>query len=213
MINLHKLIKNAKETDPDALLFYACIHNAALKAIGEVEGALLEIGTCDGGSAGFLLAAMSRGAPDRHLVTVDPWGGKPYEGSNLYTNVNQMFAQKELADLSYEHCLKWTHYKMESLEFFEHVQPLGMWYDGEKADNLWAFVLLDGEHNQETVLKELDAVCKFVSHGGTIIIDNSNQENGLENAITDWAKRNDAGHEVHKFSENIGGNAVQISIR
>lgn len=163
-------------------------------------GNVLEIGTAGGGSA---LALLELVPVDWHfLVTVDPWGTRPYATSSACYGENfQRGALCTIGKWAYDLGKNWHHFKMESLEFFEHVAPLGCWYGGEHRDYRFDTVFLDGEHMVPIVLQELDGLVTFknddfarLKSNGVIFVDNANHEQGkgigMEQALQMWADEN-----------------------
>ena len=153
-------------------------------------GNVLEIGTAGGGSALALLELV----PDSEhfLVTVDPWGIRPYATSGARYGENfQRGALCTLGRWAYDLGKNWHHFKMESLEFFEHVAPLGCWYGGQKREYRFSTVFLDGEHMIPVVMEELDHCHLRLEPGGVIYVDNANHEQGkgigMEQALQAWA--------------------------
>ena len=165
-------------------------------------GNVLEGGTAGGGSA---LALLELVPVDWHfLVTVDPWGTRPYATSSARYGENfQRGALCTIGNWAYDLGKNWHHFKMESLEFFEHVAPLGCWYGGEHRDYRFDTVFLDGEHMVETVIQELwflrgksqiFPLEPCLNPNAVIFVDNANHEQGkgigMEQALQMWADEN-----------------------
>lgn len=145
-----------------------------------LPGNILEIGTMWGGSAIEFMKVLEKG----FLVTVDPYGSKPYS-LPLYNNYDfsdgmQRECMKLLSETSSSLSKDWHHFKMTSLQFLRYVQPLRCWYNGEEEKYEWQTVFLDGEHVDKVVEQELQLVYPHVLKGGIIIIDDVHfvQENG-----------------------------------
>lgn len=143
-------------------------------------GNILEIGTMWGGSAYEFMKVLEKG----FLVTVDPYGSKPY---SLPSNNNYDFSDgmqreciKSLSEAAVFLSKDWHHFKMTSLQFLQYVQPLRCWYKGEEEKYQWQTVFLDGEHVDKIVKMELQLVYPHVLKGGIIIIDDMHfkQEDG-----------------------------------
>lgn len=164
-------------------------------------GNVLEIG-CAGGGSALALMALVRDA-DHFIVTVDPWGNRPYATSGARYGDN--FERGALATLGHwanQAHVNWHHFKMESLAFLGKIQPLGCWYGGVFRDYKWDTVFLDGEHLAPIVLEELRLVLPNLKAGGVIFVDNANHaqktspggvhsagtnDNSMENALLGWA--------------------------
>lgn len=184
---------------------YRAVYAAALDALTRVSGNLLEIGTHCGGSAYVMMQAM-HDAPDarqpRMLVTVDPWGLKPYPNSaSKYGDMDQRAALINLSAASDEFGALWHHCKCTAQEFFERIQPHPVWYSGAQRHHEWAFVMLDGEHSCESILRELMCVMPHLVSRGTILLDNTDhRSSGSIRACLDVVARElgfDLKHDHH----------------
>ena len=134
-------------------------------------GNVLEIGTCAGGSALSLMALVKN--QNHFLVTVDPWGDRPYATSGArYGNSFQRGALATLGYWANEAGVNWHHFKMDSIDFLRLIQPLGCWYNGRLHEYRWDTVFLDGEHTIGVVRAELDAL--VLNDGAVIFVDNAN---------------------------------------
>ena len=140
-------------------------------------GNFLEIGTHVGSSAMILMEELKE---DNFLVTVDPWGSKPYVKSNcLYGNDFQREAIRKLSDYAFNEKKNWTHFKMLSLDFLTRIQPCQTWYGGKSLSYDWSLALLDGEHTFETVRREISLLLPFMRSGSALIIDDL-QHDGMD---------------------------------
>ncbi len=105
--------------------FYSLVEQTAKDALERVPGDVLEVGTHRGGSA-RVLGRLLIGQYHRALVTVDPWGSKPYPGADYqYDGVDRAIATYLLAEQALNHGITWMHHHLESIEFLERVAPLG----------------------------------------------------------------------------------------
>lgn len=132
-------------------------------------GNFLEIGTHVGSSSVILMEELKE---DNFLVTVDPWGDKPYVKSNcLYGDDFQRQAIKTLSGLAFDKKKNWTHFKMLSLDFLTRIQPCQTWYGGKSLSYDWSLALLDGEHTFETVKREISLLLPYMRRGSVLIVD------------------------------------------
>lgn len=164
-------------------------------------GISIEIGTRCGGSALMFLRLLERLYPsDLHrplLVTVDPYGDKPYDGGTpLYGDEHYVAMRKLLARFPNH-----QHYTLTSVDFFSRMpgarfwrgrrtahatilaapgQPIGtapvnVGIEQRFAQNNTAFVLLDGQHDWFTILEELNALylaTSWMHRRGVVVVDN-----------------------------------------
>jgi predicted O-methyltransferase YrrM len=165
------------------------------------KGNVLEVGCAGGGSALALMGLVPDG--DHFLVTVDPWGNRPYETSTARYGENfQRGALAVLGQYANDCHLNWHHFKMDSLDFMMLIQPLGCWYAGKKQEYRWDTVFLDGEHTVRVVLMELNLVRPYLKSGAVVFVDNANhaqdvsdggvsgvKEPVMQNSLAEWAKQ------------------------
>ncbi len=179
------------------------LHDRAMKA----DGNILEVGTHVGSSALVFMNAMSLSNSDHMLVTVDPWGMKPYPSSrSKYGDDNQRDAIASLAVAARQFHTKWHHFKMTSLEFLKWADGKHAWYGGKQIPYQWGLAFLDGEHVFDTVHEEIMRVLpNLLPHGG-ILVDNANhqQPNGISMkvALAEVAIRNELSFNVHGFEND-----------
>ena len=157
---------------------FAAFYEAILATAKRVPSTALfcEIGTRQGGSALLALEAIKESGVDRVLLTVDPYGGKPYHNRDVvYHNFHDDHVyRKMMRDLSTfcdEHHLNHAHYKMTSAEFMETFGLLRLWHNQQTLDPIFGFVYLDGEHHPVTVTQELDWFLPKLADGGLLVID------------------------------------------
>lgn len=173
---------------------------AFVEAHTVVPGGLsIEVGTRNGGSALLFLGLLYHLYPEPYrpcLWTVDPYGSKPYNGGDvdgvpIYTDANYVTMKKLLAPFPNH-----AHWMMRSGDFFDRMWRLPYWRPGQstvpvqstdsgavssapvgdqhQADKL-TFVLLDGEHDTDTIRKELGALFgrgEWMHSDGVVVIDN-----------------------------------------
>ena len=139
------------------------------------EGYFLEIGTRLGGSA---MLAM---AQDHCYtsITVDPWGAKPYPDmngttSNSYDETMAREAMLNLSRFAVKSQKNHIHYRTEAKEFWGIDHSLWLFGSCYRLQGLkFSFVLLDGEHNDEAVLSEIEVLKQRLVPGGVILVDNT----------------------------------------
>ena len=142
-----------------------------------VQGNILEIGTWRGGSALVFMEAMQESGSEGMLVTVDPWGGRPYPRSgSRYSDADQKASILTLAQEATDRDIKWHHFKMTSLEFLKYAEGGACWYQSFKMPYQWELAFLDGEHIFDTVSQEIEYLIPSMLPGGTILIDNANHQ-------------------------------------
>ena len=169
--------------DDKRVMEWAALFLDAVRNTG-VDVPVLEIGTWKGASALVwleLLKALGRSTP---VVTVDPYGAKPYRGGNndseaLYTGATFASMKKLLAGYDNHY-----HFPVTSADFLRmatsYPAPL-VWTEGRQVPlDTFAFALLDGEHAADTIAFELDCLLgkrnfdriPLIAPGGVIVIDN-----------------------------------------
>lgn len=141
------------------------------------QGFFLEVGTRMGGTAILALDAPNCNT----LISIDPYGSKPYQDPRE-ANMLAPFVYPDQMYLStmqrlYSHALEvnknFVHFKIPSQEYIKH--DIKMWFDGfeyDKSNTKFAYVLLDGEHNDETVKLEIDFFSKHMIDKGILLVDN-----------------------------------------
>ena len=137
-----------------------------------------EVGTRAGGSALLALHAIKESGITRQLITIDPYGGKPFAAvhstlpyNNWYDDTFYRSMMKELADFCAEHALQHTHFKITSQEFIATFEQMHLWQNQQTLEPLFGYVYLDGEHTPETVGQELAWFLPRLSDGGLLVID------------------------------------------
>ena len=148
----------------------------------------LEIGTREGGSALVLLKAIKDSRVSRPLITVDPYGSKPYVlekdikhpetvpvGFDFRTldQCEQFYrgAAWLLADFCFREKLDHFHFHIESADFMATYPMMKIWWEGKILEQKFAFVYLDGEHNVAPVINELNWFLPRMVKDGIIAID------------------------------------------
>jgi 2-polyprenyl-3-methyl-5-hydroxy-6-metoxy-1,4-benzoquinol methylase/glycosyltransferase involved in cell wall biosynthesis len=168
---------------------------AFVQAQRAAPGPVLEIGTWKGASALVWLRLIDglfppvEGGLARPMVyTVDPYGNKPYgtegvaEGKlPLFGDAEYVAAKTRLAAFPNH-----AHYLMEGLPFLTTIAYAQLtWRRGHlERVGPFAFVLLDGDHNGEVALAELEilATSGLLLPHATVILDNVDQFSAAQRA-------------------------------
>ena len=135
---------------------------------------LLEIGTRSGGSAWLMLRVLEDvyGAERRPLVlTVDPYGERPYEGHpHVYDERHYRAMKRALAGYANH-----IHYMMDSDFFLRTIESgLPLWLDGAKRPvDRFTFAYLDGSHDPDIVWSEIERIWPRLVRGGYLIVDDT----------------------------------------
>ena len=135
---------------------------------------LLEIGTRSGGSALLMvrvLADMYRGyAPPPLVLTVDPYGARPYEGASfVYDDRHYATMKRALAKYANH-----VHYMMDSALFLRELNHLSLWSGGvQRPLDRFTLVYLDGSHDPDIVWHEVEQLRPRVVPGGFLIVDDT----------------------------------------
>lgn len=135
-----------------------------------------EIGTREGGSALLALEAIKASGIKHPMITVDPYGFKPFHNSDstqekLYGEPMYHKAMKLLSSFCLVHDLYHAHFKLTSFDFMDIFDKVEIWHNEEVLKPVFGFVYLDGEHNEITVQKELEWFLARMPVGGLIVID------------------------------------------
>lgn len=135
---------------------------------------LLEIGTRSGGSARLMLRVLAdvyRGEARPPLVlTVDPYGARPYEGAPfMYDETHYGTMKRALAPYPNH-----IHYMMDSALFLHELDDLYLWVDGRQQRlERFTLVYLDGSHDPEIVWREIEQLRPRVIAGGFLVVDDT----------------------------------------
>lgn len=173
-------------------------------------GASVEIGTRRGGSALLMLMLLVKQkqydqllGPLPMVFSVDPYGGKPYNGGNgifpgLYGDVEYRAMRALLAPFTNH-----AHFLMTSSDFLRMAAGVGSgtwryWHEGneQRLVNNTSFVLHDGQHDAPSIASDLRDLLawKFLPAGGRIVIDNVDVDPATKGAVAGIA--GDYGAEV-----------------
>jgi hypothetical protein len=140
----------------------------------------VEVGTRAGGSALTILDAMLENSKNQWLITVDPYGNKPYLSvdsvvKDMYPDNFYRQAMQLLSNYCAETDMNWTHYKMKSLEWIKHWPKIEFWADEMILEPKIFFLHLDGDHNTKVVKEEIHSFWPYLIDGATICIDDADQ--------------------------------------
>ena len=163
-------------------LFYR--YDMLAKAAADApEGIFVEIGF----RAGTGVMAMVEGkphSPNNLYIAIDPFGNVPYnEGTRTrhldYTNERRKYTLRNfynyLAEV--ESTTNFIFFNLESIEFIKRYEDgVPDYFSGNKVIRTdYSIAHLDGQHDTETVLKEVEFFVSRILPNGYIIIDNTEQ--------------------------------------
>jgi hypothetical protein len=157
----------------------------ALERSESLSLTMLEIGSYKGGTSLALLDLADLCTPRPFLFTVDPYGGKPYNGGNvlLYGGLysNPVYVAHKLNTARFPNH---AHFYMTGEQFLRRVVGATYWYEcQERKIDDFVFAFVDGDHDRTTVLTELDRLLPHMADGGRIVIDNVDMDPDLVNVL------------------------------
>lgn len=135
---------------------------------------LLEIGTRSGGSALLILRVLEdvyRGDRRPLVLTVDPYGSRPYEGRrHMYDDRHYRAMKRALAGYGNH-----IHYMMDSDLFLRAIEGgLYLWLDGAtRSVDRFTLAYLDGSHDPDIVWSEIERIWPRLIPGGYLIVDDT----------------------------------------
>jgi Methyltransferase domain len=146
---------------------------------GSTAPPLLEIGTRSGGSAMLMLRVLADvyqgGGQPPFVLTVDPYGGRPYEGAPFVYDERHYRAMKRALAPYANH----VHYMMDSELFLRELDHLYLWANGAKQPiDRFTLVYLDGSHDPDIVWQEIVTLLPRLVAGGTLIVDDTDWFDG-----------------------------------
>lgn len=157
------------------------------KTVKELDGKfdksyfLAEVGTADGTSALWELKALAENKSSRWLLTIDPYGGKPYRiqdalySSFDYDEKKHRNAMQKISNFAAENELNHTHFQMRSQDFIKTFPQIEFWSAGKMyKDPKYCFAFLDGEHAYEPIFEEIEFFYPRMPVGGVIVVDDWN---------------------------------------
>lgn len=163
-------------------------------------GLSIEIGTWRGGTALVFLRLLERLYPTATrpmLLTIDPYGDKPYNGGDnaarpaLYGDADYVVMKKLLARFPHH-----AHFYMTSETFFAH--PPAFWWNGGRHDlDAVSFALVDGEHDTQSIRDDVHDLGLLMAPDGLIVVDNTDNDGATESVLERLATRQVRGFERH----------------
>lgn len=137
----------------------------------------LEIGSWKGGSAVAMMQAL-RDGKKQWLITVDPYGTKPFKLGNTIQKAAQYDediyrdAMWKMSSFARDNKLNHTHFRMTSDDFMKTFEQIDFWHKGEIVKPIkFGGVFIDGDHESYTVNRELDWLVDRMAQGGLIVFD------------------------------------------
>jgi len=139
------------------------------------DGIFLEIGTRAGGTAMMAIESIRSSI----IFSIDPYGSKPYVNPNgiiapfIYPDEMYRETLAKLSNLALQKNKTFIQLKISSQEYID--KNLNIWISGNQTatHNLkYSYVLLDGEHTDAAVSKEIDFFTNKMETGGVLLIDN-----------------------------------------
>lgn len=140
---------------------------------------ILEIGTRSGGSALLILRLIDSIYPvgniKPYVLTIDPYGMRPYEGEPFVYDAKHYGKMKENLKSYTNH----VHYMMDSELFLNLIDQLYIWDKAERAKiDRFTLVYLDGSHDPDIVWSEMEQLLPKIIPGGYLIIDDTDWFDG-----------------------------------
>lgn len=171
---------------------------------------LLEIGTRSGGSALLLLRVLRSiyrdATPPPWVLTVDPYGRRPYEGAPFIYDETHYLAMKRCLAPYGNH----VHFLMESGDFVRILDGLTLWRSGTRRPiDRFTLVYLDGSHDPDIVWSEVTALLPRVVPGGFLVVDDTDWFDGAVRHRLDaagWNVRHDGKQSVVR----VGGGEARF---
>jgi predicted O-methyltransferase YrrM len=169
---------------------------------------LLEIGTRSGGSALLMLRILDlvypAGARRPLVLTVDPYGTRPYEGAPFVYDERHYLAMKRALAPHANH----IHYMMDSELFLALLDQLTLWTLGTRRPiSKFSLVYLDGSHDPEIVWSEVERLLPRVIPGGFLVVDDTDWFEGAVRKRLDGAADRLQGTLRHNGKQSI----IQVS--
>jgi len=157
---------------------------------GSFDCLTLEIGAYKGATTLAILELMRCLHPaDRQplVVTVDPYGGKPYNGGNtagihtdqLYGDPIYGTAKTNLAAYTNH-----AHFLLTGEDFLRRCMGARYWQLGEpRVLNHVTFAFVDGDHDAHTIVAECQLLIPLMRPGARLVVDNVDMDTHTVNEL------------------------------
>lgn len=143
----------------------------------------VEIGTRRGGGALLLMQAILDTEPRRPLITIDPYGSRPYMQGHERSELQELVFDDEmyrstmlrLATFASEHQVNWVHLKQESgfaLHGWFTEGEGAYWFNGELT-RAPCFIFADGDHSPKSTRGDLFWGEMVLAAGGRMVFDDA----------------------------------------
>ncbi len=171
---------------------YEILYNAAV-SLKHVEGAILEIGTREGGSAKIIIDALAKNHDTkRSMFCIDPYGNIDFPVTHSNEMVNTTSTQQGAAfsvkldytnDMrrkiipslyfyAYQKGLNFSFFCLEDTEFMKRFHDGVPVYDEcKKIEDKYALVFFDGPHTLDVVMQETEFFSSRVNPGSAFVYD------------------------------------------
>lgn len=194
------VLRCRRHSDTKTRYLLSLARSVAAAPRGPDAAPLLEIGTRSGGSALLLLRVLRSlyrgGASPPWVLTVDPYGRRPYEGAPFVYDERHYVAMKRTLAPYGNH----VHFLMESREFLRVLDGLTLWRAGvPRPIDRFTLVYLDGSHDPDIVWSEIATLQPRVVPGGFLVVDDTDWFDGAVRRrldATGWAVRHDGKQSV-----------------
>lgn len=133
----------------------------------------VDVGSRKGGSSLALLEAVRTSWKlGRWVFSIDPYGDKPYNGGeSLYGEEQCRLMHFATSLYAIQHKLNFQHWRLTSLDYIRIIDTIGFWDAGKPLERQYGFVILDGDHDADTVSAEYNYFWPRLASGGTLVMD------------------------------------------
>ncbi len=182
------LVRFAKAYSDKTLIELDDLAKAFIASHGMNPGGLtLDIGTRQGGSALLFLGLLELMGLSSMVFTIDPYGGKPYEGGDgaavpLYDVPDYLVAKRVLAPFPNH-----AHWYCSSEMFLGGMACGNYWWQGTvRHIDSYSFVFLDGEHTAQSVGNDLAVLWELMQPGASVVVDNAHKDPNTKEALAKY---------------------------
>ena len=134
------------------------------------------------------------------VLTVDPYGTRPYEGAPFVYDDRHYLAMKRALSGHPNH----IHYMMDSALFLALLDRLYLWINGTPRPlSTFSLVYLDGSHDPDVVWAEIEGLLPRVVPGGFLIVDDTDWFEGAVRRRLDTATGRLRGTVRHNGKQSI----------